>query len=75
MQSTQKEVYEKTAYQSVKNILEGYNSTIFAYGQTGTGKTHIMEGFTFNSNDNERGLVPRVIEDIFSHIENISNKY
>ena len=43
MQSTQKEVYEKTAYQSVKNILEGYNSTIFAYDQTGTGKTHTIK--------------------------------
>lgn len=28
----------------IENVLEGYNGTIFAYGQTGTGKTHTMEG-------------------------------
>lgn len=27
------------------SVLEGYNATIFAYGQTGTGKTFTMEGF------------------------------
>jgi hypothetical protein len=33
------------------SVLEGYNATILAYGQTGTGKTYTMEGFKYNSSD------------------------
>ena len=43
--STQEEVYENTARGVVDNSLQGYNATIFAYGQTGTGKTYTMEGY------------------------------
>jgi hypothetical protein len=49
--------------------LEGYNATIFAYGQTGTGKTYTMEGFRYNMIDDERGIVPRAVEDIFRYIQ------
>jgi kinesin family protein 3/17 len=35
----------------VQSVLEGYNATILAYGQTGTGKTHTMEGFKYNGGD------------------------
>lgn len=42
--SHQQTVYTKTAYNLVENILTGYNGTIFAYGQTGCGKTHSMVG-------------------------------
>ena len=66
--STQLEIYLKSAKPSIKSILEGYNSTILAYGQTGTGKTYTMEGFTLIPFDEKRGLVPRVVEDIFSCI-------
>ena len=41
--STQAEVYEGVR-PLITAALEGYNSTIFAYGQTGTGKTHTMLG-------------------------------
>ena len=41
LQST---IFEQCAKPIVDNILEGYNGTIFAYGQTGTGKTHTMTG-------------------------------
>ena len=42
--SEQKNVYEQTARTLVDSVMEGFNGTIFAYGQTGTGKTFTMEG-------------------------------
>ena len=72
--STQLEIYQKAAKPSVKSLFDGYNSTILAYGQTGTGKTYTMEGFTLVPFDDKRGLVPRVIEDIFLYINNIKEK-
>jgi DNA replication protein DnaC len=42
--SKQKDVYEQTARPLVDSVIEGFNGTIFAYGQTGTGKTFTMEG-------------------------------
>ncbi len=49
--STQTSVYDNTARPAVLSVLEGYNATILAYGQTGTGKTYTMEGFKYTSND------------------------
>lgn len=71
--SSQKDVYEQTAKPAVLSVLEGYNSTIFAYGQTGTGKTFTMEGFTYSNTDEKRGIIPRSIEEIFNYIESFSN--
>lgn len=73
MDSQQHEVYEQTAKPAVMSILEGYNSTIFAYGQTGTGKTFTMEGFTFKNSDPIRGIIPRSIEEVFNYIETNSS--
>ena len=72
--SKQEEVYRVSAKPAVNSVLEGYNSTIFAYGQTGTGKTFTMDGFTYNQFDESRGIIPRTIEDIFAYIESNSNK-
>jgi kinesin family protein 3/17 len=41
---TQEEIYELTSAPIVDGALQGFNGTIFAYGQTGTGKTHTMDG-------------------------------
>eukprot|EP00884_Botryococcus_braunii_P022705 jgi/Botrbrau1/9118/Bobra.0305s0022.1 len=65
-ESSQEEVYSTSARASVFSTLQGYNAAIIAYGQTGTGKTHTMEG---GRNGPERGIIPRAIEDIFKHIE------
>jgi len=55
----------------VSSVVDGYNGTIFAYGQTGTGKTFTMEGV---ENDEElRGIVPNAFRHIFSDITE-SNK-
>lgn len=64
----QKKVYDNTAKTVVDSSLQGYNATIFAYGQTGTGKTFTMEGFNSHGSVEARGIIPRAIEQIFSHI-------
>ncbi|XP_057193740.1 kinesin heavy chain [Triplophysa rosa] len=63
---TQEQVYNACAKQIVKDVLEGYNGTIFAYGQTSSGKTYTMEGKLHDPNG--RGIIPRISEDIFNHI-------
>ena len=74
MDSLQEDVYNITAKQAVQSVLEGYNSTIFCYGQTGTGKTYTMEGFTYESQNPNRGIIQRTIQDIFNYIETTSNE-
>lgn len=56
----------------VQNVLEGWNGSIMAYGQTASGKTHTMQGNMLD--EQSRGLVPRIIEDFFLRIENQSDK-
>uniref|UniRef100_A0AAQ4PB87 Kinesin-like protein n=1 Tax=Gasterosteus aculeatus aculeatus TaxID=481459 RepID=A0AAQ4PB87_GASAC len=64
--TSQIQVYNTCAKQIVKDVLGGYNGTIFAYGQTSSGKTHTMEG---NLHDPQgMGIIPRIAEDIFEHI-------
>ncbi|ORX72985.1 kinesin-domain-containing protein [Linderina pennispora] len=43
-QADQKEIYDNVVQPILDEVLQGYNCTIFAYGQTGTGKTYTMEG-------------------------------
>ncbi|CAF4180559.1 unnamed protein product, partial [Rotaria magnacalcarata] len=64
--STQEKVYNEAAKEIVKDVLSGYNGTIFAYGQTSSGKTHTMEGIM--GSDGQQGIVPRIVQDIFNHI-------
>ena len=73
MDSTQEDVYKIAAVPAVESLMSGYNSTIFAYGQTGTGKTYTMEGFSYDYLSPKKGLIPRAIENIFKYIENNSN--
>ena len=44
----------------------GYNGTIFAYGQTSSGKTHTMEGVI--GDPGLQGVIPRIVNDVFNHI-------
>lgn len=67
---SQKEVYESVAKPMVADVLRGFNATLFAYGQTGAGKTHSMFGprdcaFT----DGAAGVVPRLLVDLFSSLK------
>uniref|UniRef100_A0A673G2J9 Kinesin-like protein n=1 Tax=Sinocyclocheilus rhinocerous TaxID=307959 RepID=A0A673G2J9_9TELE len=64
--TSQEQVYNACAQKIVKDVLEGYNGTIFAYGQTSSGKTHTMEG---NLHDQDgMGIIPRIVQDIFNYI-------
>lgn len=65
--SIQEQVYTDTGYPIVESCIQGYNGTIFAYGQTGTGKTFTMEGED-NPHEN-RGIIPRSFEQIFYAVE------
>ncbi|XP_037298933.1 kinesin-like protein KIF3A [Manduca sexta] len=64
--TTQMDIYVQTASPIVEQVLKGYNGTIFAYGQTGTGKTYTMAGS--NSAPELRGIIPNSFAHIFSHI-------
>ncbi|KAK8746478.1 hypothetical protein OTU49_017035, partial [Cherax quadricarinatus] len=67
--STQEKVYDIVAKDIVKDVLNGYNGTIFAYGQTSSGKTHTMEGKL--GDPTWQGIIPRIVHDIFNHIYNM----
>ncbi|XP_047204122.1 kinesin heavy chain isoform X3 [Girardinichthys multiradiatus] len=64
--TTQEQVYNACAKQIVRDVLGGYNGTIFAYGQTSSGKTHTMEGKLHDPQ--AMGIIPRIAQDIFEHI-------
>uniref|UniRef100_A0A8D2Q874 Kinesin-like protein n=1 Tax=Varanus komodoensis TaxID=61221 RepID=A0A8D2Q874_VARKO len=64
--TSQEQVYNDCAKKIVKDVLEGYNGTIFAYGQTSSGKTHTMEG-KLHDHDG-MGIIPRIVQDIFNYI-------
>lgn len=64
--SSQEEVFEATLKPVIRDVLRGFESTVFAYGQTGTGKTHTMEG---NLSDPEmHGVIPRSAAAIFKEL-------
>ena len=65
--STQISVFQDTAVPLVNDVLEGYNATIFAYGQTGTGKTFTMEGDI--TSEDFKGIIPRSVEALFKGVE------
>ncbi|KAF5838400.1 P-loop containing nucleoside triphosphate hydrolase protein [Dunaliella salina] len=72
--SHQEKLYKQAIVPIVQEVMEGFNCTIFAYGQTGTGKTYTMEGGPRGSDDGRKlspqaGVIPRSIKQIFELIE------
>lgn len=67
MDSMQQDIFDYSIRSTVDDILNGYNGTVFAYGQTGAGKSYTMTG---TSIDDElgRGVIPRIVEQIFASI-------
>ncbi|KAJ8532890.1 hypothetical protein K7X08_015779 [Anisodus acutangulus] len=84
--SQQKDFYDQSVAPLVNEALEGYTCTIFAYGQTGTGKTYTMEGeavkekilsdFLFNGEFHKNaGVIPRAVQQIFDILESQKAEY
>mmetsp|Transcript_3037 Transcript_3037/g.3174 ORF Transcript_3037/g.3174 Transcript_3037/m.3174 type:complete len:1094 (-) Transcript_3037:19-3300(-) len=73
MYSTQQEVFESIVRPIVDETLAGFNCTIFAYGQTGTGKTHTMEGDIHS--EEHAGIVPRSVKAILEELEASDSEY
>jgi kinesin family protein 3/17 len=69
---SQRIVYDETAFPIVEAVIQGYNGTIFAYGQTGCGKTFTMMGDF--ANPEMRGIIPNAFEHIFGFINAESSK-
>ncbi|XP_024361980.1 kinesin-like protein KIN-UB isoform X2 [Physcomitrium patens] len=65
--ASQKRVYEVVAKPVVEGVLEGYNGTVMAYGQTGTGKTFTL-GRLGEEDCADRGIMVRAMEDILANI-------
>jgi kinesin family protein 5 len=65
--ASQKRVYEVVAKPVVESVLEGYNGTVMAYGQTGTGKTFTL-GRLGDEDTSARGIMVRAMEDILVNI-------
>ena len=68
-QSEQAQVYQYTTAQLVKQVINGFNATVFAYGATGTGKTYTMVGEGENW-----GIMIRAISDLFKMINQDKEK-
>ncbi|CAG9317839.1 unnamed protein product [Blepharisma stoltei] len=68
-ESSQELVYELSAKPIVDSVMHGFNGTIFAYGQTASGKTYTMMGPSLDSSDHV-GIIPRTISTVFSEIDN-----
>ncbi|XP_023075891.2 centromere-associated protein E isoform X1 [Piliocolobus tephrosceles] len=66
---TTKNVYEEIAAPIIDSAIQGYNGTIFAYGQTASGKTYTMMG-----SEDHLGVTPRAIHDIFQKIKKFPDR-
>lgn len=72
-QAQQQDLYDQAIVPIVNEVLEGFNCTIFAYGQTGTGKTYTMEGNGRKTKDGDMpadaGVIPRAVQQIVDTLE------
>ncbi|KAI7844763.1 hypothetical protein COHA_001645 [Chlorella ohadii] len=73
--TTQEKLYGSAIASIVEEVLEGFNCTIFAYGQTGTGKTHTMTGDITEELSAGAGVIPRAIHQIFGYLDSINSEY
>ncbi|KAF2739433.1 kinesin-domain-containing protein [Polyplosphaeria fusca] len=67
-ETTQQQVFESEVAPTVKHLFNGYDTTIFSYGPTGTGKTHTMRG---GKSLADRGVIPRLLSNIYRRCRKI----
>jgi len=67
MASRQVDVFDYSIRPTVDDILNGYNGTVFAYGQTGAGKSYTMMGSDMDD-EHGKGVIPRIVQQIFASI-------
>ena len=75
-ETDQKTIFNEIGLPLVKKFLAGYNSTIFAYGQTGAGKTHTIIGpleSLFDDKNENFGLIPNILNFLFEKKEEAIN--
>ncbi|KAF9200118.1 kinesin motor protein cin8 [Haplosporangium sp. Z 27] len=78
MYSDQECIYNEIVTPILDEVLTGYNCTIFAYGQTGTGKTFTMEGDlrdSFGECSRDAGIIPRTLYTLFAALERKDTEY
>lgn len=71
------DVYRSVVVPILEEVLMGYNCTIFAYGQTGTGKTYTMEGERSQDDcsweeDPSAGIIPRTMHQLLENLNSLS---
>lgn len=64
MKSLQADIFEFSIRSTVSDVLAGYNGTVFAYGQTGAGKSYTMMGDMEDAQN--KGIIPRIVEQLFA---------
>lgn len=68
--SQQEQIYTQCIEKLIEGCFEGYNATVFAYGQTGAGKTYTMgTGFDVNIMEEEQGIISRAVRHLFKSID------
>ena len=66
--STQEDIYSFGVKEIIDSVLNGYNGTVLAYGQTSSGKTYTMQGEM--EPPSTQGIIPRMISHVFKYIYN-----
>ncbi|XP_075167274.1 kinesin-like protein costa [Haematobia irritans] len=72
MNCTQNQVYHQTVFPLMSLFMEGFDASVVAYGQKGSGKTYALYGNGFNESPerDDHGVVARCVREIFNHIAN-----
>lgn len=79
-EAKQEDIYRAVVRPLIDQSLLGFNCTVFAYGQTGTGKTYTMEGYRSNEDlsweeDPHCGIIPRAISQLFDTLQDQDNEF
>lgn len=73
-ETSQGEIFDKSVSTLVEGVMDGFNGTVFAYGQTSSGKTHTMMGPDI-FDPQQRGVIPRMVSYVFQQISQASTDF